>query len=207
MNLEMKIPATAAPYLSALRKEVHQFTDDTRVAHALSNAKIGIRVVTRSLDDLTKDDYLDPKRDNDWTLYRFLAQRENGDVMAGDVSNATGTPHLVSVSRDSRIETALRTVRGLDQFKILADDNSVGSDYEISLLRVSGVLMEAIWLRSTKTGKQYVIPILVGPKELRLGALYNEEQLRPIVQGLVSRFRNIDTGTPSQYPPEKPTSM
>jgi hypothetical protein len=187
--MTMNIPPAAAGYAAAMRKEVRDFTDDTRVADSLSKAKIGIRVVTRSLKDLTEDNYLDPSRDNSKaTVWRFLAQNQDGEVYAAEVSSADGAPHLVSISRDSRIGAALRAVRGLDHFKALPDDN-----YDVSLLRVSGVLMEAIWLRSTTTGKQYVMPILSGPKELRLGTLYDEQQLRPIVQALVERFRNTDT--------------
>jgi len=197
----MNIPSAAVGYVSAIRKEVRNFTDDTRMAATLANAQIGIRVVSRSLNDLTTEDYLDPKRDTGKAIvWRFLAQSESGEVFAAEVSNAAdGTPHLVSVARDSRIQVALRAVRGLDHFKTLADDN-----YDISLLRVTGVLMEAIWLRSTTTGKQYVMPILAGPKELRLGDLYTEEQLKPIIRELATRFRQLET--PRYAPPEEPTA-
>src|SRR5688500_15206432 len=111
----LNTPKAPEGYSSALQKEVRQFIDDARLADLLSSAKVGLPIVSKSLDDIRKNDALKPTRKNDKpAAWRFLAKNETGNMVSGEVSSASnGQPHLVNFSTDPRIVTALQLLERL----------------------------------------------------------------------------------------------
>jgi hypothetical protein len=183
-------PKAGAEFLEALVREAHVFTQRQDLIELLKRATIGIRVVTASLDDVNEQKSLRSALEGaKGSVWRFLAQAANGAYVAGDVSNARqpGGPKLISVALDPRIGAALRALEEIQKLEVIQQD-----DFELRLLRLAGILVEALWLDS-KTGKPgYVVPVLSAPKELRLGHLYTVEEFLAIVEKISPRFRNFD---------------
>jgi hypothetical protein len=194
----LNTPKAPEGYSSALQKEVRQFIDDARTADLLSSAKVGLRIVSVSLDDLRKDDALKPTRKSDKpAAWRFLAKNE-GNMVAGEVSGASnGQPHLVNFSTDPRIVTALQLLEGLSHFKELGD-----ATYDVSLVRVNGVLVEALYIHSPN--KQYAIPVLSASKQLRIGDLYEAGEFLQILRELAVQFRKQEMPRYKPDGPKKP---
>ena len=199
----MNIDDSPAPadFVEALKSEAGRFTTDAVVVSRLTQAKVGIRVVSRTLDDIDSGSFLDRHEDGDRPdVWRFLSRGANGTVTAGEVSRAPhGTPHLVNLTTDPRIIAVLHGLEEGKRYKLANDEQ-----FQVALLRIAGLLLEALWFRSS-SGEQYVMPVLSASKELRLGYLYEGEEFVRVVQQLSKRFRQQET--PRYIPPTAPMSV
>jgi len=126
---------------------------DDPLVPALANAP-GQRVFILSLPQIREE-----RRELDGTTsagWRFLATA-GGQTAAAEVSQAADgePPKLRSVSRGSQVAPAIQATyeaEGLDQAST--------QDFELRVLRVPGLLIECIWLKSQGGGEDLVIPYL-----------------------------------------------
>ena len=121
------------------------------MAELLSSATVGLPLFTASLDDVKNGQK--PKEEPS-TTWRFMARDPEGHVIFGEVSNLKGLPKLVRVSKDPRSLLVLNATADINQRSELPDDH-----YQLRLLRVSGVLVEALWLHSTTGKTDWFFPV------------------------------------------------
>ena len=126
---------------------------DDPLVPALANAS-GQRVFILSLPQIREE-----RKELDGTTtvgWRFLASA-GGQTAAAEVSEAAeGKPPKVrSVSRGTQVAQAIRATHQAE-----ALDQAADQDFELRLLRVPGLLIECIWLKSQSGGEDLVIPYL-----------------------------------------------
>jgi hypothetical protein len=181
----VEIEEAPAAFRQALRKGAPVFTDhDGRMTELLSNAPLGLPLVTASLDEVNSRI---PLVEHESNLWRFMARDPAGLVVFGEVSSSKGRPKLVRVSKDPRALVAFDATMGINERSEVQNDI-----YKLRLLRIAGVLVEALWLHS-KTGKQdWFFPVLSASNDLRINHAYSPDEFFARVRALGQRFRNFD---------------
>ena len=193
--MSVVIPEAPAAFRQALREGAPVFTDHERaMAELLSSATVGVPLFTASLDDVDKGQ---KPREEPSTTWRFMARGPAGPVIFGEVSNLKGRPKLVRVSKDPRSLLVLNATADIDERSELRDDN-----YELRLLRVSGVLVEALWLHSTTGKTDWFFPVLSASNELRINHAYSSDEFFAKLRDMSERFRQFDKTRP-EWPPSK----
>ena len=193
----MKVDIAEAPatFRQALREGAPVFTDhELRMADLLSSASVGLPLFTASLDDVEKGQ---KPKEGPSTTWRFMARDPVGPVIFGEVSNLKGEPKLVRVSKDPRSLLVLNATADIRQRAELPDDN-----YELRLLRVSGVLVEALWVHSTTGKTDWFFPVLSASNELRINHAYSPDEFFAKLRDMSERFRQFDKTKP-ETPPSK----
>ena len=193
--MSVEIPEVPAAFRQALRKGAPAFTDNERgMAELLSNAPLGLPVFTASLDEVESQS---PALRQNSTTWRFIARNPAGPVIFGDVSRSNGDPKLVRVSKDPRSLVALNAAMEINGRRETQDDR-----YELSLLRIAGVLVEALWLHSTTQRRDLFFPVLSASNELRINHAYSPPEFFAKLRQLSKRFRKFDK-TSNDIPPSK----
>jgi hypothetical protein len=183
--MRVDIKEAPATFRQALREGAPVFTDhDQRMAELLSSATVGFPLFTASLDDVKNGRKLMEEPPTTW---RFMARDPAGAVIFGEVSNAKGPPKLVRVSKDPRSLLVLNAAADIDQRSDLPDDN-----YQLRLLRVAGVLVEALWLHSTTGKTDWFFPVLSASNELRINHAYSSDEFFARIRDMSARFRKFD---------------
>ena len=190
--MKVDIPEAPATFRQALREGAPVFTDhEPRMAELLSSATVGLPLITASLDDLKEWQKLKEKPATTW---RFMARDPAGPVIFGEVSSSKGEPKLVRVSKDPRSLLVLNAIADVRQRSELPDD------YQLRLLRVSGVLVEALWLHSTTGKSDWFFPVLSASNELRINHVYSSDEFFAKLRDMSERFRQFDKTKPETPP-------
>jgi hypothetical protein len=193
--MSVEIPDAPDVFRQALRKGAPVFTDNERsMTELLSNAPLALPVFTASLDEV--ESQTTQLRQNS-TTWRFIARNPAGAIIFGDVSRSNGDPKLIRVSKDPRSLVALNAATEINERRETKDDI-----YELSLLRVAGVLVEALWLRSKTRKRDLFFPVLSASNELRINHAYSPTEFFAKLRDLSERFRSFDK-TRDKIPPSK----
>jgi len=183
--MRVDIPEAPASFRQALREGAPVFTDHERgMAELLSSATVGLPLFTASLDDVKNGQK--PKEEPS-TTWRFMARDPEGHGIFGEVSNLRGLPKLVRVSKDPRSLLVLNATADINQRSELPDDH-----YQLRLLRVSGVLVEALWLHSTTGKTDWFFPVLSASNELRINHAYSSDEFFARLRDMSERFRQFE---------------
>ena len=160
----------------------------------LRNATLrGIRMLTLTLDDLYRQDPLRSKEPSGW---RFLTSGDSvaalGDVRRSPRSNAQ---ELVSLSTDEKVVPqvirSLRTIEARPEF----------DGHEVTLLRIPGILTEALWLHKPGAADA-IVPVLTRSPELTIEQSYTPAEFAQRVLRVAERFRKFEhTENQQSIPP------
>jgi hypothetical protein len=181
--MPITIPKPSEEAQRALKEGAALLTDDDLLARRLIQAPVGLHLLTMTLSEIGALP-LRP-REAGW---RFLASDGKGSIISGEVSPTPKGPwRLNSVSRDPAAMAPLQTAEQIERLPDLQ-----GRDFELSVLRVPGVLLEAIVLKPKGGGDDFIIPVLTPSIELRLSQMYGGGDFISTMQAIVGRFRQLD---------------
>jgi hypothetical protein len=126
------------------------------------------------------DDILSIAKPAGW---RFLVSTDFGQPIAADVTTRAGAaPKMTSVWRGSPIQqvvSAKDTIKRLDQVQT--------GNYELRILRLPELRIEAYWLKSLTNDRDLVVPVLTLAKELNPLQPYPVDKFRQIVSDLSAK--------------------
>jgi len=171
--------APSAEVVAALRSQIKLFTPDDNDAATRLGAAGGVPVYTIGLTQ-TNAATLEIAKLTSW---RFFSP--NGDrTLTAEVSVARDdvAPKLVSVSHDGKAD-AVRIASKFD-----SSDRTKG--YTLRVLRIPGILLEALWLHSAND--DIVIPTYSKSPELEKERQYRADEFLKRIQPVISRFLKFD---------------
>jgi hypothetical protein len=167
----------------------------------LYKAEQGHEVYVLSLNDLLRGAGLNAAKDAGW---RFISAAAPGGVGAvAHVSNGPdGTPLMRGISYGPEIAAALRAAREVESLPEVAAQH-----FELWVLRIPGVLVEAYWLKASSGKKDLIVPYLAGTTKLQLMKTYSVTDFLKIVRALAQEFSAFDrTATTRDSPRKKQSS-
>jgi len=166
----------------------------------LLQAPIGLHVFTLGLDDIlgklpTEVETAKVPGDAEKILgltksagWRFLATGPSGAI-AGDVTLAsTGKPaRMTSLSRDPLIAKAIQATNEVDTLPEVQKKH-----YELRVLRIPGILLEAFWLKSLIDDIDLFVPVLTRSTKFEKLRPYTLQELLLIGRELAEEFRAFE---------------
>jgi hypothetical protein len=181
--MAITVPKPSEEAQRALEAGAALFTDDNLLARRLTQAPVGLRLLTLTLDEAGALRLgLQPAG------WRFLASDGKGNVISGEVwATQNGQMKLNSVSRDP---AAVAPLQVAEQIERLPDIQ--GRDFELNVLRIPGVLLEALLLKPKAGGDDLIVPVITPSPELRVSQVYGANDFLSSIQSLVARFRKLD---------------
>ena len=116
------------------------------------------------------------------------AQRPSGDGADGPVTMSlfSGPVRMTSLSHGEIIDRAYKSAQDLNanQDKLFADYNIKG-DHEPRMLRITGLLITALWLKATTPGAEdWIVPLHTKIADLQTKPVYSVEEFLRITQPL-----------------------
>lgn len=130
-------------------------------------ASVGIEVFTLPVDDLAAGRKEMNPRPAGWL---FLTGASPGEIMAAEVyePGRGAEPKVVNVSRDPVNEKIRRMVQGIERLPQMR-----AADYELRVLRIPAISVEAFWLKAAKKGQaDLVVPFFSLSHHVRTGQTY-----------------------------------
>src|SRR2546429_2368554 len=176
-------PAASDEVRRALIAAIADFVEpDDPLGPALHKAELGLHIFTLGLSNIANQEGFADAKSAGW---RFLAGSSVGEAIAGDVMEIPpGTaPRMTSVSHDPLVGRAIQAVHELESLPEVHDQ-----DYELNVVRIPGLLIEAFWLKSRGKGPDLVIPVLTRETGLKRMKPYPMEQFLTEVEPLVEKF-------------------
>lgn len=126
----------------------------------------------------------DPFGEQNFTGWRYLTDIAPDLAAAGEVSQTTDdqTPSFSGLSYGPRLAKAVRASGTIETL-----DGVPAGNYELSLLRIPGLLIDAFWLRSSNTGNDLVVPYDTLTKGLQEMYVYRMDEFLNIVRPLAEK--------------------
>ena len=178
----------------ALAAGVSDFMDpDDPLANDLRRTQLGLHIFTLGLRDIVNTAGIQAAKPAGW---RFLAGHLSGEVVAADVTEPipgaaqNATPKMTSLSRDPLIARAIRAIHEVETLPEVQEKH-----YELQVLRIPGLLIEAFWLKSRDTGADLVVPVLTRSRELQVMRAYPIAEFLNIVRPMTTKFLEFDENT------------
>lgn len=117
--------------------------------------------------------------------WRFLLRTERGregQAVAADVDTRTGNaPKMTGVWRGAPIQ---QLAQAIDELETLPEVKE--RDYELRLLRIPGLHIEAFWLKPQAGGPDLVVPFRALAKEIQLMHAYSADEFFQIGRRMAS---------------------
>lgn len=182
--MAITIPTPTEEARQALAAGAALFTDnDAALARLLTQAPLGLRILTLTLADAgAKQLKLEPSG------WRFLASNEAGSFISGEVTTtAQGGLKLTSVSRDPAAATPFYAAKQVEHVRRVEEGKFV-----MSVLRIPGLLLEALWLESEDGNDRLIVPVSTPSKDLQLNIVHAAIDFLNTIENLVARFRKFD---------------
>jgi hypothetical protein len=180
----MALENTAPPaeVLAALKSQIHLFTPNDDDAARIGGAN-GIPVFTIGLSQAEGGMLREVATLSSW---RFLTPEADQSLIA-EVSVAKGDapPKLASVSENRKMLAAMQIAS-----KYMNDSSDQKKGYTLRVLRIPGILLEALWLHSAND--DIVIPTYSKSPELEQGHEYRADEFLKTIQPVIARFRRFD---------------
>jgi hypothetical protein len=163
----------------------------------LYKADQGHEVYVLSLNDLLGGAGLNAVKDAGW---RFISATAPGGIGAvAHVSDGPdGTPLMRGISYGPEVAAALRAAREVESLPEVAAQH-----FELWVLRIPGVLVEAYWLKSSSGKKDLIVPYLAGTTKLQLMKTYSVAEFLKIVRALAREFSAFDKIAATAVPARK----
>lgn len=122
--------------------------------------------------------------------WRFLAATPSG-VIAGDVteSRAGKAPRMTAVSRDPLVGKAIQATHELETLR-----EADAKHYQLQVLRIPGILLEAFWLKSLTDDIDLFVPVLTRSERLARMQPYTLQELLVVGRELADEFRRFEDG-------------
>jgi hypothetical protein len=156
----------------------------------LANTRLGLPIFTLGLQQIVRGDGLLAAQQTSW---RFLARGASGQTVAADVTARPGaTPKMASVWRGPQIEN---TARARVDVERLPDVKA--RDYELRVLRIPGLRIEAFWLKLPAGDADLVVPFLTLADELRWLQPYPADNFLKIVRAMAEKQLAYEASDPS----------
>jgi hypothetical protein len=183
------IQRTAPPELrSALATGVADFLNpNDRMTVDLARTPIGLQIFTLGLNDIASGSGIQAAKPAGW---RFLTGELLGDVAAAEVfqpSSGTLAARMTSFSRDPIIAGALRAIQEVETLPEVQ-----AAQYELQVLRIPGLLIEAFWLKAPDPAASLIVPVLTRARELQAMHPYTVAEFLSIVRGMTTHFLTFD---------------
>ena len=185
----------------ALLAGLPDFTNSSDPAAGdLFKANQGQEVYVLSLKDIKSGAGLRAKQDAGW---RFVSAATPGGVgAAAHVSNdAHGTPVMRGISHGPEIAAAVRAAREVESLPEVA-----AQQFDMWVLRIPAVLVEAYWLKSSSGNKELIVPYHAGTTKLQLMKAYSVKEFLKIVGVLAHEFSAFDRTATTRDSPRKKQS-
>jgi hypothetical protein len=194
---ETPLPSeVSTEFFESLEDFLSEETEPLARLNARRAAIEGVPLYLSGLNDLEAGGLLAAAQRTGWRV--FLPA--GGDTVAGDVIADAAGFRLAMLSRGAELERVIERVKSLRN-----DPRFAGDQYEVRLLRVAGLLLEAVWFHGTGQGGDWLCPVLGGPIEDDpilspvIGGptpaepqLYGYGQLEPVLRRLSTGFRGFE---------------
>jgi len=126
--------------------------------------------------------FQNPKPDG-WRL--FLST--GGETVAADVDTNGAQPRMRGLSRGGKLGAVYAAFKA-----IRSDPRLASGSYEMRLVRIAGVLLEACWFKADGVGVDWVYPVVSGTKTIPPAELRLVSDVMSVLPGLATRFRAFD---------------
>jgi hypothetical protein len=182
--MALKMPTPTDEARRALAAGAALFTDnDDALARLLAAAPVGLRLFTLTLDQASTNNL---KTESDG--WRFLASNAVGNFISGEVSRSKdGRWKLTSVSRDPKAAEPFYVAKQIEQHSRVQAKNFV-----ISVLRIPGILLEALLLQSESDDETLLVPVVTPSKEMRVNIVHESAEFLNSIQPAIARYRKFD---------------
>lgn len=123
---------------------------------------------------------------------RFLVVRGDA-VLAADVADTSQyeTPQMTGVSRDPKLVRTIKLMKEIDEYPEVK-----GSDvYELRLLRIPSILVEAFWLWHKGGGEDFIAPFTSADESLQLHRMYRWPEFSAAAKKLADKYAEFDNMT------------
>jgi hypothetical protein len=159
------------------------------LANELKQGNLGLHVFSVGLEDIVEGQEIRGAKSVGW---RFLTGARLGPAVACDVTERQeGSPKVTGVSRDPLISAAIRATHEIETLPAVRE-----KDYELRVLRIPGLLIEAFWLVSRTGETDLLVPVLTRSRLLKVMQPYPVAEFLNIVRPLIAKFRQFGE---SQY--------
>ena len=200
--MSVKRPNPSDQIRLALLAGVSDFMDpNDPLAKVLKTTRLGLHIFTLGLRDIMNGAGLREAKAAGW---RFLAGNLSGEVVAADIiqplpgTAQNGAAKMTSLSHDPVIADAIRAVNEVETLPEVQNRN-----YELQVLRIPGLLIEAFWLKSHDAGGDLIVPVLTRARELSRMKAYPVADFLNIVRPMTAKFLAFEEyarPTPSGMP-------
>jgi hypothetical protein len=138
-----------------------------------------------ALEDLSNGAGLNGARHVGWG---FLAGSPGGHPIAAQIttSGADHKQELTAVAQGPEVALLIQSIHEAQTLAALQNNS-----YELELLRIPGILLEAFWLRASQ-GPDLVVPFHTTSKELQSMHPYAIDEFIAVARSLVDAFRRFD---------------
>ncbi len=179
------IPIASDSTKRALAAGVADFLDlRDPLANVVKQGNLGLHVFSVGLDDIAEGQEIRGAKSVGW---RFLAGDRLGPAVACDVTERQdGLPKMTAVFQDPLIASAIRATHEVETLPEVR-----AKDYELRVLRIPGLLIEAFWLISRTGDTDLLIPVLTRSKLLQVMRPYPVAEFLNIVRPLIAKFRQF----------------
>ncbi|MCZ2075191.1 MAG: hypothetical protein HUU41_08570 [Bryobacteraceae bacterium] len=152
----------------------------------LLESRWGQQVFTLELQDIANGHGLGAAKPTSW---RVLAGGETGPAVAASVTQprSGAAPKMTSLGRGAKVERAFRAAQEIERLPEVLE-----RDYELSVLSIPGLLMEAFWLKPAEGGPELIVPFLTLSRHLESMRRYSAEEFFRIVQPLAKKRLEFD---------------
>ena len=162
-------------------------TDDP-LRDAFATTPIGLQIFTAGLNEIATGAGIQNAKPAGW---RFLTGDLLDDAAAADVvqpsAGAAPAPQMTSLSRDPLIAGAIRAIHEVETLPEVQ-----AGVYELQVLRIPGLLIEALWLKSPDPNASLIVPVLTRARELQAMHPYPVADFLGIVRGMTAQFSKFD---------------
>jgi hypothetical protein len=175
-------------FLSALPRFLHDLArikDVGDVVRGLPAEYAPLQVHTLRLDDLVRKADIASAKKAGW---RFLAGgKKLGQPVAADVTEPSQDipPKMTSLSHGPQISEFLQAV--LDLLPLVQAECGAVDSYELRILSIPGILIEAFWLKSPAGDQDLVVPYRNLSRELKGKQVYPMDEFLRIIQPLAEK--------------------
>jgi hypothetical protein len=149
-----------------------------------------LHIFTLGLRDIVNGAGIEDAKPAGW---RFLTGNpSSGDALSGDVIQPpadapNAAPMMTGVSKDPLVGAAIQAIHEVETLPEVQDKN-----YDLQVLRIPGLLIEAFWLKSHEDGGDLIVPVLTRARELQRMKAYPVAEFLNIIRPMTTKFLEFE---------------
>ena len=157
----------------------------------LAREKQGLKVWVLALEDLSNGAGLSGAQQVGWG---FLAGGPGGHAIAAQIttSGADQKQELTAVAQGPEVALLIQSIHEAQDLAAVRNDS-----YELEILRIPGILLEAFWLKASQ-GPDLVVPFHTMSRELDSMHPYVVDEFIAVARSLADAFRRFDQLYPAE---------